>query len=767
MVTGMTQAEQTFYSQQSDYIKGWQNSDWAKKDRIGVQRLYVDMTGYLTDGIIFSRIMYWFEPSKKTGRTRATVVRDGYLWLAKNYDDWWKEVRIDERTARSSIGRMVESGLLIKETHKYAGSRTVYLRINWKVFEELTRKYAEFSVEELRSQKRSKRQKMSDTEDVVNDIKCQTQATKNDTSIETTLNVTSIYTPDLQHNSQHDLFSGSAANAATRINHDSPNSDRGSTLPAGQDVEHQPAVTHSKNEPLMDSKQLEQSESQPTNTPPSPPIGGEPPASPDKWAEANRLYDIAKEQLQRYYDKTSDDPETAIELALDNLQLDWIIYQEQDDPAGLEAEYRRRIEGYTVAPVSPADLDTEPKPAPSADFAKWYVQQGSSFNPYVGPFDSHSQAINQTKHLGDIRSIVPGNDMPANAKIEPLPLAPAAESGRVTEPCFVKGCTQKADYFAHGHPFCHMHARIVESLPDDYDPETYVFPETTSETKQLPKSQTPTPVNAVPDAVNGMTKSRTNGASTEPPRSWQVGDRVYHKNFGEAVVLAIKAKTVSILTNGQLRGTYLESLVKPTSLYERRTYGTPLDTEADRRIAEARAKAAKQTKITNVDDLDPIFVAYCRLFSKTHPLMTYNSKQQQGLVWAQVGEVVNAEKALLGLDSDQPLDADNRKRVAGEMTGMALWFDQECKDCKRPTTREKFGKLVLQWYEAGKPNPSQSNELVDNPDHPGQKISKALLEQRQAAKREFEEKLAAQQTAQSIDKTSIQTALNHFGGKHG
>ncbi|MCZ2078459.1 MAG: helix-turn-helix transcriptional regulator [Bryobacterales bacterium] len=174
---------QAIPAEYSEWTAGYLASQTEKYDRFGVGRLYIDITGHLTDGIIFSRLMYWFAPSTK-GKPRTKVSRDGYRWVARNYDQWWEECRVDERTARASVKRMVDSGLLIKAVYKFGKKPTTHLRINWQTFEKLAKEHLSISLEDKRTLKRSKRQKMSERNKTV--------PAKNDEIIETSKNVRTI-----------------------------------------------------------------------------------------------------------------------------------------------------------------------------------------------------------------------------------------------------------------------------------------------------------------------------------------------------------------------------------------------------------------------------------------------------------------------------------------------------------------------------------------------------------------------------------------------
>ena len=120
-----------------DFLKGWLQSDAARRDSIDVKRIYIDVCGgNLIDAVMLSQIMYWHEPGKG-GKPKLTIRREGHLWLAKRYEDWWEECRVPKRTARDSINRLVAIGLLIRNSWFFEGRSAVHLRINPPRFKEL------------------------------------------------------------------------------------------------------------------------------------------------------------------------------------------------------------------------------------------------------------------------------------------------------------------------------------------------------------------------------------------------------------------------------------------------------------------------------------------------------------------------------------------------------------------------------------------------------------------------------------------------------
>lgn len=121
----------------SDWLKGWLASEATTHDKIEVKRIYIDLNdGNLYDGVIFSQIMYWHGSNRENGKPRMTIEREGQLWLAKGYGDWFVECRIGEATARQCISRIEKRGLIVKKLWKFDNAPMVHIRIDWDSLEE-------------------------------------------------------------------------------------------------------------------------------------------------------------------------------------------------------------------------------------------------------------------------------------------------------------------------------------------------------------------------------------------------------------------------------------------------------------------------------------------------------------------------------------------------------------------------------------------------------------------------------------------------------
>jgi hypothetical protein len=120
----------------SDFIQGWLLSEDAAQDIVAVKRIYVDICDRnLHSGVMLSQIMFWHGKSKETGKPRLQIFREGHYWLAKSYQDWWDECRVNEHTARKCIAHLEKLGLIETRLWKFAGTPTKHIRIVWNALE--------------------------------------------------------------------------------------------------------------------------------------------------------------------------------------------------------------------------------------------------------------------------------------------------------------------------------------------------------------------------------------------------------------------------------------------------------------------------------------------------------------------------------------------------------------------------------------------------------------------------------------------------------
>lgn len=108
----------------------------VENDFIHTPKIYIDIAGDLVAGIILSRIVYWFSPSKN-GNPRAQVEFGGNLWLVKTNEEWWEECRISLKQIKLAKNKLKRLGLIIIETHLFQNKTASHIRLNSEKLEEL------------------------------------------------------------------------------------------------------------------------------------------------------------------------------------------------------------------------------------------------------------------------------------------------------------------------------------------------------------------------------------------------------------------------------------------------------------------------------------------------------------------------------------------------------------------------------------------------------------------------------------------------------
>ncbi len=107
---------------------------WEREasDTIDFKKIYVDMAGDLKAGLMLSQMVYWRLPRKNRSEedSRLTIERDGRKWLAKSDKDWWGEIRLTDKEARSARMVLEQRGLVEFKVWKFAGVPTVHSSIN-------------------------------------------------------------------------------------------------------------------------------------------------------------------------------------------------------------------------------------------------------------------------------------------------------------------------------------------------------------------------------------------------------------------------------------------------------------------------------------------------------------------------------------------------------------------------------------------------------------------------------------------------------------
>lgn len=106
----------------------------ASEEKIGCQKIYVDITGNLESAMILDELIFFTLPRQESGKSGLRVWKDGYLWLASRRTEWWERKRLTERQSDTAIEKLVELGLVVKSVHRFNNLPTVHLRLNVETF---------------------------------------------------------------------------------------------------------------------------------------------------------------------------------------------------------------------------------------------------------------------------------------------------------------------------------------------------------------------------------------------------------------------------------------------------------------------------------------------------------------------------------------------------------------------------------------------------------------------------------------------------------
>lgn len=80
--------------------------------------------------IILGQIMYWFDSSRTTGRTRAGIWRHDRLWIFKTHVELGRETGIKPRQVAAGLKFLKQKGFIERRYHRANGLRTTYIALN-------------------------------------------------------------------------------------------------------------------------------------------------------------------------------------------------------------------------------------------------------------------------------------------------------------------------------------------------------------------------------------------------------------------------------------------------------------------------------------------------------------------------------------------------------------------------------------------------------------------------------------------------------------
>lgn len=122
-----------------------------------IQHAYVDICEDLVAGALLKQILYWFSPDKN-GRSRVRIRKNGHYWLAKQREEWYREIRITPKQYDRAAKILETKGLIIKERFKFDGAPTVHIRLNHENLEHFINKWKQSKKIELIEQEQAEKE---------------------------------------------------------------------------------------------------------------------------------------------------------------------------------------------------------------------------------------------------------------------------------------------------------------------------------------------------------------------------------------------------------------------------------------------------------------------------------------------------------------------------------------------------------------------------------------------------------------------------------
>ena len=154
----------------TEFGRNWVSSRHEARRGVHTPLAYIDINeGNRYDADVFAQIMYWHEPSTETGKPRLTHEEGGYLWLAKNHADWFRETRIKQQTVRKCLERLKKRCLIFYEPHGSDGKVTPFMRINWAEFERRIKLWLSHNMADIREREYYETIKIFDAPPVISE----------------------------------------------------------------------------------------------------------------------------------------------------------------------------------------------------------------------------------------------------------------------------------------------------------------------------------------------------------------------------------------------------------------------------------------------------------------------------------------------------------------------------------------------------------------------------------------------------------------------
>ncbi len=112
------------------------------KNVFAVNKLYVEIAGDLTAGILLGQIVFWNLPDEKRLKpTKLRVIKYDHrtkrkeYWLAKKKVDWWDEIRLTARQVAWAERKLISKGIIRTKIYRFDNIPTTHYQLTEYFFD--------------------------------------------------------------------------------------------------------------------------------------------------------------------------------------------------------------------------------------------------------------------------------------------------------------------------------------------------------------------------------------------------------------------------------------------------------------------------------------------------------------------------------------------------------------------------------------------------------------------------------------------------------
>lgn len=104
-----------------------------------IQKSYFLATKDLVAAILLTQIYYWFSVSRHTKKVRASIERNGRLWIAKKREDWLDECCISPKQFDRGIKILEDKGFVVCSIFRFGADAVKHISLNYDRIAEIKR----------------------------------------------------------------------------------------------------------------------------------------------------------------------------------------------------------------------------------------------------------------------------------------------------------------------------------------------------------------------------------------------------------------------------------------------------------------------------------------------------------------------------------------------------------------------------------------------------------------------------------------------------